>query len=401
MTYKKTILSLLLALITVSAANGQSITNLLKLYRGQIESQGAGIWRADNYVFFVAEQACLKPKEYSGTAESKKATTAVLQLITDDLIKILAPTIKESPLLAKRMRAVLEKNRITKVNSFFVNGNLVVDEDVGDCKRKRALAFVASEYDQVSADTNKNITENDLANAKQASIVQTVKFKDWPLLIEYAKAKRMLLPYLIWQTHAKAELLAHPKSQFIDGKQPNKFFLNESLRLFEANSNCIVCEPLLATTAMPQDVAGFIEYTASFAGIGLLPRGNEQQKNTAASLKSRANKHFEMAKFPNQIIQDLSIALYLDPGDTKALSQLGAVLRAVNKPHYALYVHSAAASIDPAEASHYIHIIKALQQMEQADAARQIYVFLKENYQAFNKDDWADSQLNALTQEFN
>lgn len=395
------IVILLLSYLSLCEAIAQNLSETLNIYRSEIEAKGQGIWHAQSYVFIVAEQKCLKPKKYSGTLESKRATTTVLRMVANDLIGSTSLKIDEPELLAQGMRNFIVNQRQTRLNDVMVNGNLVIDEDNGNCVRKRALAFNASEYDKAVKATNKSLSEEDLSIAKRESIKQSLTRKDWSLLTQYALETKMLLPYLIWQTHESNQSLAHP-SHVLDSTD-HKFDSNlaKNLQSFNPAANCAICNYADQPEGLKDDVSGFLRYISRFAGAGLLSPGSKEQQQASVTLKNQANKNFEMAKFPNEIIQDLSMALYLHPTDTESLGKLGAVLRSLNHNQYALYVHTMAATLDPYQAGHYIHLIKVLQQLHQVDDARQIYDFLYEQYDAFNTDDWADSQLDALTQEFN
>ncbi len=370
-------------------------------YRSRISAKGAGVWFTENAIYFSVEKKCFRQQKYSGTKESRAATSELLlQIAKHFQIELYSDNIKPQILWENITEQLLSLNK-KNANQLNMSGVLVADEDIGNCTRRRVMAFDLDSYNTAKLAANKvdvkALKVQVLANAFTTNnkLFLSIYMRQMGLLESYIAysldSNNQLAPAIVSLTSTDTHQIS------VDN---HKQQLSALIAGFKSENTCkFPCKlhkPIIEETI---DVGGVITHLNQFNGMVLFSDTTQLQQNIANEYLDKAILNFNQGINPKQIYSDLSVSLLFNSNNVTALNMMGAIARTLKKPHAALNLHTRALMLEPHLSSTLVHIFKTYQQLQLPTQALRYSQFVSEHYAWLTPNTWAKNEIKRISKE--
>lgn len=395
MRFSLVVLLLNYAFLSVAFAQSNPAFNT---YYASVEAKGAGVWVEQPYIYFVSEVACLNSKKYSGTQESKQATFNILKMIEKSLLNNAIEKQLPSKVVAAKVAFILRQKHNAVVNSFSATGSLIEDKDIGNCTRRRVMAFSYDSY----ANNENAVGKIDISAIAQQVVEQELTTKDMQFLTQYAdelNLKRLSLAsdnkinkYVVDALPAINQTLSAKQ-----GFTKHINYLNAEIKRRKISVPSNLNVPLFKQ----HDVATIFSDLIDSQGFLNFHSPTPAQRDIATQYYDRAKVNYDAGLAPSKIIEDLSVSLRFNANQESALNMLGSLAQAFGEYESALILHTRALMVDPFASRSLIHIAKAHLALERTNTAQNYINFVLNHYPWLTQNQWAISQAQSLSKEIN
>jgi len=369
-------------------------------YRESIASKGPGAWLTEKYIYFSVDKVCIRKQKYSGTKETRAATAELLFNIGEHFqSEFYTKTIKPD-ILKNRLKIKLIQLNQQHTNVFNMSGMLVADEDIGNCTRRRTMAFEIESYNNAK----QSMKTIDIEALKHDVIEEAFVSNDREFLAAYSFQLGMLESYISFSIAETSSIMTKLNNNLnvsaIKKAKKYREQLQHKISTFKGKNNCSDnCLLDKNITASPLDITSVITTLKAFNGLVLIDKTNVDQQHIAKEYFQRAENNFNQGTHPEQIYKDLSISLLFNPNQVIALNMMGSIARTLNMPDSALILHNRALMLSPKLSTTLSHIAKThLQLGHKVEAS--IYVqFIINYYQWLLPDTWAKTETARLAKD--
>ena len=374
---------------------------VVKQYRENISVKGPGVWLTKEFVFFSVNKVCIRKQKYSGSKETRAATAQLLFNIGEHFQSELYTKTIEPEILKERLKIKLLQLNQQHTKSFNVSGMLVADEDIGNCTRRRTMAFDINSYN----DAKSSMKTVDIEALKREVIAEAFETNDRKFLLKYTFQLGMLESYISFSIDKKSTMPPSLNHINLDASMADKpkiyrERLQNIVLKFKTKNNCSSsCEFDDDIQYSDLDITNVLPMLRVFNGFVLVDETNAAQQNIAKDYLKKAESNFNQGINPEQIYKDLSVSLLFNPNQIAALNMMGSIARALNKPNDALILHRRALMLAPKSSATLVYIAKTYLQLEsKLDAS--IYInFIISHYQWLLPDVWAKTETTRLAKE--
>lgn len=348
------------------------------IYQSSLSAKPSGVYEHAPWLFFVVKQPCLTEKNFAGTAESQAAENAFYTAIANEVtvrnVSFNERNIQlQEPLKSDVIKYVASQHSVIST----IGHQLLFDRNSKSLTCTREYVQVAK-LDQFSANSI-DIPKASINKAVTALIVSTVNQQDYPLLAKYLQA--LDVPSLSG---------AYNMHSAIDSLPVNiqmKDVRSDTLPSCQAEDYCTLSSPRFSH----QDIHNVVGHVLQQKGLTRIVNLSPAEE-LADDFFNRAHANFKKGQHPEQIINDLTLSLNLNPTQPEAWKMLSNIFRATGKPNEALSAAQQYVYQQPNHIEAWIYFYKSLVDVDSAQAA-QLRTILTSLQSHFIFSPWAKKQL--------
>ncbi len=320
--------------------NGAEMSEAQQIFDEHFIDAPTGILQAEQLIFLVVRQQCVKQKKYSGTPEKKLATASVMGLfqeyVSQQELSISRDDITFKGDFGDAIYAQMLAKSASDASVYQSDSIKLIDKDTGNCER--LLVYALPEIPKKVR--NEDVIKTTYRAALGKVWLSIFSHEDLSLLANWGKeASFDALSTAI--DSSSAELLESEHQAQLDVTK----LLKDASDMYRISIDPHrVVYSVLTEQNLPisQDVPA--EY-----------------RHLALNLFQQANQLFEQGKTPKIIYRKLSLSLNLMPNQAKAWDLLGALYRAFKQPQFAVACHQQAIRLTPMSTESWLHLAKSMQ----------------------------------------
>lgn len=343
------------------------------IYESKYSEKDTGVYDDEQWVFFVVKQECLTQKTYAGTQESKEAETRFYKQLVNEVTKRNVSFSDDILGLSEPLNGDIKD--VVSANYNVVSNiphQLIFDRNskVEPCTQEYVVT--------VKADLFKNngikIPKNEVENIATELLFNALSEGDYSTLSAYLHSLELSKLAAIYEMLVLEDVISI------------------NLRTTDRNQVCTQAYCRLANKPFSEFDINHVVST-SLLNQGFVKFENKNPSNKLAEhLYEKASVNFNHGKNPEEIINDLTLAVNLDPNNSKYWKMLANIYRALgkNKEAYAATVQYVLQNPNDAETWVYFYLAEKKIHSESSEDLN-YWLNLLKNHVQFSS--WAKKQI--------
>jgi len=288
--------------------------SLLSGYEQNLADKTTGIYPLNDKLYFVVKQPCLTNKKFAGSAESKAAEQHFYQLLMTKIAKInIAENEDKISLDSPLKEAIFAQFNKTQLQS--IPHQLLLDRNNQSQHCERIYVKVADQDDFIAK--RFTLTESEVLAISGELLLAAIKNQDYALAAEYLTNLGLIDLSDIYQV--------------LQGNTE----LHVNITSADPVSKCV---NITDNTACQFQTQRYSKYDVHFVLANILNQPNyhkviNQHPNPALAepFFAAAQVNFKLGQNPQQIIDDLTLAINSQPSHRPAWQMLSSVYRATGQ----------------------------------------------------------------------
>ena len=343
------------------------------MYESKYSEKETGIYDNEQWVFFIIKQECLTQKKYAGTQESKEAEKIFYKLLVSEVAK-------RNVSFSDDISGILEPLRTDVKNIISANYNVVSNiphqlifdrnSKVSPCTQEYVVTVKADLF----KNNGINIPKDEVENIVVELLSNALSEEDYPKLSVYLHSLELSGLAAIYEMLVLDDVI----SVNLRSTDNTQACTQEYCRLSKMPFSDFDINHVVATALLNQ---GFVKFV------------NENPSSKLAEhLYEKASVNFNQGKNPDEIINDLTLAVNLEPNNSNYWKMLANIYRALgkNKEAYASAVQYVLQNPNDAESWVYFYLAEKKIHTESSIDLNRWLNLLKNNVQFSS---WAKKQI--------
>jgi tetratricopeptide (TPR) repeat protein len=361
---------LLFSLLVSYSSYGNTVYDV---YESKFSEKETGVYDGEQWVFFVIKQECLTQKKYAGTQESKEAEKTFYKQLVSEIAK-------RNVSFSNDISGISEPLRTDVKNVISANYNVVSNiphQLVFDRNSKRSPCtqeYVATVKTDLFKNNGIKIPNNEVENIVIKLLINALSEGDYSTLSAYLHSLELSKLAAIYEMLVLEDVISI------------------NLRTTDRNQVCTQAYCRLANKPFSEFDINHVVST-SLLNQGFVKFENKNPSNKLAEhLYEKASVNFNHGKNPEEIINDLTLAVNLDPNNSKYWKMLANIYRALgkNKEAYAATVQYVLQNPNDAETWVYFYLAEKKIHSESSEDLN-YWLNLLKNHVQFSS--WAKKQI--------